>query len=181
MLIIKSAKEQNEYYSSHFEKDMFEMSDKYNFFLNVIRKYSHKRFLDVGCGDGSFSVGVKESLNIPEVYGIDIAEEAIEIANRKGIKGVALDIDFEDFPFDNNFFDIIFCGELIEHLYNPDHLLEELYRVLSPNGVLLLTTPNMASWFNRISLLLGFQPIFTDISLKYSYGHLWKMTGFTSL
>jgi methionine biosynthesis protein MetW len=149
-------------------------SDKYHTFIEIIKKHSPKRFLDVGCGDGSFAEAIREEVGC-EVFGIDISEEAIYKAKERGIEGVSLDIDSEDLPFENNFFDSVFCGEVIEHVYSPDNLLGELYRVLEPDGLLLLTTPNMASWFNRISLLFGYQPIFSDIGLTRSYGHITKM------
>lgn len=57
---------------------------------------------------------------------------------------------------------------MIEHLINPDHLIEEIYRVLKVDGHLVITTPNLASWYNRLLLLCGYQPCFSDISIKYS-------------
>jgi SAM-dependent methyltransferase len=62
---------------------------------------------------------------------------------------------------------------LIEHLFDPDRFLTEILRVLKPNGVLFLTTPNLASWINRICLLLGFQPHFTEVSLLHNVGKLY--------
>lgn len=163
------------FYSEHFQRDMYEMSAKYSIFIEIIKKLAPKRFLDLGCGDGSFAVVIKNKLGLEDVFGIDISGEAAQQATAKGIQVCPLDIDAGDLPFEANFFDCVFCGEVIEHVYSPDHLLEEIYRVLRRNGYLLLTTLNLASWFNRFSLLFGFQPIFTDISLKYNFGHLWKM------
>ncbi|EKD49276.1 MAG: methyltransferase type 11, partial [uncultured bacterium] len=51
----------------------------------------------------------------------------------------------------------------------------EARRVLKRGGKIIVTTANLASWFNRLSLLFGYQPIFTDVSLKHSFGHLWKL------
>lgn len=72
------------------------------------------------------------------------------------------------------FFDMIFCGEVIEHLYDTDFFLEEVYRVLRPQGICVFTTPNLAAWHNRIILLLGFQPNYTKVSLKYNVGKIIK-------
>ena len=52
------------------------------------------------------------------------------MARKNGVKCYQLDVDEEDFPFGDNYFDAIFCGDIIEHLYDPDHLLSEMYRVL---------------------------------------------------
>jgi hypothetical protein len=43
-------------------------------------------------------------------------------------------------------------------------------RVLRPGGVLLLSTPNLAAWFNRSLVLLGVQPVFSEVSLRRVYG-----------
>ncbi len=68
-------------------------------------------------------------------------------------------------------------GELIEHVFSPDDLLREARRIVKPGGYLFLTTPNLASWFNRASLLFGYQPIFTEVSAEANAGHIINLTG----
>jgi SAM-dependent methyltransferase len=51
--------------------------------------------------------------------------------------------DVTSLPFGDNFFDVVICSELFEHLYNPREALAESLRVLKPNGVLLATIPFM--------------------------------------
>ena len=85
----------------------------------------------------------------------------------KGIEAYQLDIDEEKFPFDNDSFDMVYCGEIIEHLFNPDHLLDEVHRILKPGGKCIITTPNLAGWPNRLSLLLGYQPFATSVSPEH--------------
>lgn len=52
-------------------------------------------------------------------------------------------------------FDYVFAGEIIEHLYDTDFFLEEIKRVLKPNGILIITTPNFLSFGRRIYYLFG--------------------------
>jgi len=87
-----------------------------------------------------------------------------------------LDVDVEEFPFSDNYFDTVFAGEIIEQ-YNPDHFLAETYQVLKPKGIFVLTTLNLASIHNRIALLLGFQPFNVMVSLRNSVGHLGFSAG----
>ena len=61
-------------------------------------------------------------------------------------------------------------SELIEHLVDTDAAVEEARRVLRPGGILLLSTPNLAAWFNRGLLGLGIQPVFSEVSLRGIYG-----------
>jgi len=75
-----------------------------------------------------------------------------------------IQLDLED-----NSADFVLLCEVIEHLYNPDLVLSECRRVLKKNGTLVLTTPNLASWFNRILLVTGYFPMNMDISCQLRY------------
>jgi len=55
---------------------------------------------------------------------------------------------------------------VIEHVLGTDDLVLEAKRVLKENGLLIISTPNLSNWFNRIIFLFGFQPFFTEVSLK---------------
>jgi SAM-dependent methyltransferase len=61
-------------------------------------------------------------------------------------------------------------SELIEHLVDTDAALDEAFRVLKPGGSLLLSTPNLAAWYNRGLVALGVQPVFSEVSLYGVYG-----------
>jgi methionine biosynthesis protein MetW len=137
--------------------------------IEIAHKLNEKadRLLDVGCGGGAFTVLLKQAINAKEVFGIDIAEEAVTVAQGRGIKAIQVDIDERPLPFDDAYFDVVYCGEIIEHLFNPDHLLEEVHRVLKPKGTALISTPNLAGWPNGIALLFGYQPYPTAVSPKY--------------
>ncbi len=77
------------------------------------------------------------------------------------IKGCDIEVceDFsEKISFASNYFDVVFLGDVIEHLVEPDKLVIELHRVLKDEGILIITTPNLASIVNRFSLLFGFAP-----------------------
>lgn len=139
----------------------------------VKKAMAANRFLDIGCFDGTISYFFGSILRAKEIYGVDISGKAVEAAKRNGIKAYELDIEEEDLPFKDNFFDAIFCGEVIEHLFDPDHLLDEINRVLKPNGSCIITTPNLASWRNRLAIMVGFQPYFSAASLRnYNVGKL---------
>jgi SAM-dependent methyltransferase len=69
-------------------------------------------------------------------------------------------------PLASGSVDGVYAAEIIEHLVDPDRLLEECRRVLRPGGVLVITTPNLAAWFNRMLLVAGTQPIFVESSAR---------------
>ena len=66
--------------------------------------------------------------------------------------------------------DVLLVNHLIEHLYDPDRLLEECARVSGPNTLLNLGTPNLAAWFNRGLFLAGYVPHSMELSLKHNVG-----------
>ncbi|MCL0041334.1 class I SAM-dependent methyltransferase [Dehalococcoidia bacterium] len=134
---------------------------------NIREEREIELFLDIGCGTGELTLILGNALKAQKTFGMEISPVATEIAIKKGIHAVQLDVDSSNLPFDDDFFDVIFVGELIEHLFDPDHLLNEIYRTLKPEGFGIITTPNLASWYNRIILLLGYQPYFTTPSIKY--------------
>jgi SAM-dependent methyltransferase len=64
----------------------------------------------------------------------------------------------------------VIMSDVIEHLVDPDSALDEALRVLKPAGTLLLSTPNLAAWYNRGLLALGVQPVFTEVSIRGVFG-----------
>ena len=125
------------------------------------------RVLDVGCGDGTITTMVANAMGATEVRGIEISSEGGSLARSKGIDVVVCDVEPGQWPLPEGYFDAVYCGELIEHVFEPAHVLAEIRRVLKVGGVCLLTTPNLASWYNRLSLLLGFQPFETSASCRH--------------
>jgi SAM-dependent methyltransferase len=130
------------------------------------------RLLDVGCGAAEQTLFLGRRLKARSLYGLEISETALAKAREKGIQAYAIDLNRELFPFGDASIDVVFCGELIEHLFDTDHLLDEIRRVLVPGGCCVLTTPNLASWQNRIVLGLGFQPFLSQVSLHHGAGRL---------
>jgi SAM-dependent methyltransferase len=74
-------------------------------------------------------------------------------------------------------FDVVFCGEVIEHLFSPDALLSDLRVLLRPGGILILSTPNLAYWINRLLLLIGISPLFVENSSRHKLGRRFRFLG----
>jgi ubiquinone/menaquinone biosynthesis C-methylase UbiE len=125
------------------------------------------KYLDLGCGDGSFTLKVAKVINAQKVYGVDVAGEVLAEAERKGIKTYIADLNTNRLPFADGEFDVVSAFEVIEHLWNTDNMISEAYRVLKTTGLLILTTPNLASWVNRLLSLFGYLPVHYGCSLKH--------------
>jgi SAM-dependent methyltransferase len=101
-----------------------------------------RKALDAACGVGYGSRMLAEA-GAEEVVGVDIAEEAVAEARSAGGPFVSFEIgDLHRLPFGDDEFDLIVCFEAIEHVSDPKAVLDELRRVMRPQGLLALSTPN---------------------------------------
>ena len=66
--------------------------------------------------------------------------------------------------------DVILCNHIIEHLVNPDYLLEQCYDKMSNKTILDIGTPNLTAWFNRALFLFGYVPHSMELSTKLNVG-----------
>lgn len=91
-----------------------------------------------------------------KVFYVEFSDVAIEKAKKRGLQNIhKVLIEKEgDLPFSENFFDYIFMGDIIEHLFNPSDVLKEIKRVLKPGGRLIMSCPNIAYWRFRLYYLL---------------------------
>jgi methionine biosynthesis protein MetW len=128
------------------------------------------KLLDLGCGNGEFTVKLGKDLSVSDIYGVDISDEAIRMSKEKGVKAIKVDLEAEKLPFPPKFFDLVAAIEVIEHLRYPDNMLAEAWRVLKPGGYFVISTPNLASWINRLLILMGYMPYFSEPSEKYLAG-----------
>ncbi len=110
--------------------------------LQAIHGYIEKIFseapdiaavLDLGCGEGD-SIDLFRKVN-PEIrwHGVDI-EGSPEVKKRKRTSDLISSFNGINLPYPNHYFDLIFCHQVLEHARNPDALINDVFRVLKPNG-----------------------------------------------
>jgi SAM-dependent methyltransferase len=126
--------------------------------------------LDLGCGDG-FALAVAAGLNPSHRFaGIDWSADALRRAQALGLTVLRAGVTAPGLPVADDAADVVIMSELIEHLVDPDEAVAEVRRVLRPGGSLLLSTPNLAAWYNRGLLAFGIQPVFSEVSLRGVFG-----------
>jgi methionine biosynthesis protein MetW len=121
---------------------------------SILKKKRSKkvRILDLGCGDGKeISIYISKKC---EVHGVDIGDNILKESKKRGLITKKHDLS-KKLPFKKEYFDIVFAGEVIEHLYDSSMFIKEIERVLKKNGKAIITTPNLAHFPDRIRLLFG--------------------------
>ena len=126
--------------------------------------------VDVGCGDGS-ALAVAARHNPGHRFaGIDWSGDALRRAHALDLTVLRAAVTAPGLPVADGAADVVIMSELIEHLVDPDGAIAEVRRVLRPGGSLLLSTPNLAAWYNRGLLAAGIQPVFSEVSLRGVFG-----------
>ncbi|WP_200308042.1 class I SAM-dependent methyltransferase [Streptomyces adelaidensis] len=126
--------------------------------------------LDIGCGDGTAAATAAPFLTGHRIIGIDWSQDALRRARARLPYAVRGELADGGLPFRSESADAVLFSEVIEHLVDPDGALDEIRRVLRPGGHLMLSTPNLAAWYNRALLLAGVQPVFSEVSLRGIHG-----------
>lgn len=121
-----------------------------------------KKVLDAGCGSGIFTSAIKKAGY--EVVGMDISENAIFQARKRhpDLQFVCHGLD-TPWPFEDNAFDAIFAGEVIEHVFGLRNMFSEINRTLKPGGLVILTTPYHGLIKNLLIVILNFNRHFNDL------------------
>lgn len=107
-----------------------------------VKNVDGKSALDIGCREGAQSKWLERKGY--KVISIDI--------ERRYAKCIIVDAN-KKLPFKDDFFDLIWCSEVIEHLDSPTFSISEFRRVLKPGGEIVATTPNSYCWIFLFGLL----------------------------
>lgn len=105
------------------------------------------RLLDVGCGTGRNLVALTE-LGW-DVYGVDISEAAVQSARSQFGHRVRHG-DLKSISYSDGSFDVVLFSHSLEHMYSPVSVLQEVRRILSDEGRLIITLPNAGSSERRL-------------------------------
>ena len=137
----------------------------YNLITQNISENS--RILDFGSGSGFMTQQIGEHL---ENNGLNLSEKlfACEIAPEnflyEKIKCLKIEADSK-IPFDDNFFDLIYSIEVIEHMARPYDYFIESFNKLKSGGTLIFSTPNISHFRSRLSYLFsGYQEMYGPLS-----------------
>ncbi len=168
--------------------------------FTIINEIDHDKnapikVLEIGCSKGDTLMEISEDYPNSEVYGAEISDVAVSLA-RNFCNAILNNIEEENLPYDEKFFDYIIFGDVLEHLHNPAKTLQYVKRFLKPDGRLIISVPNVQHISiikNLINGLFTYTPVglldsthihlFTYIELQrmlaecgYSAGRIVKYT-----
>ena len=141
-IVLSEPGEYHEETASHWASDMqfFDFSSvEMPYHRRVAEAVGNGRVLDVGCGGGSLLSRLQSQHR--ELFGVDVALGATEIARNRVKEGGFCVADARNLSFKPDTFDYLTCSEVLEHIEGND-VVSECYRVLKPGGVALFTVPN---------------------------------------
>ena len=139
-------------YKAYFEQlneikhDKLHITWSWRKFFNL--QTNKGRLLDIGCSTGAFMIAAKYRGFEPE--GLDISAEVARTAHEA--TGLPIHIGMlQDLQFPSGSFDVVTSWEVLEHVPDPISFGKEILRILKPNGVWALSTPNWRSRWERVA------------------------------
>lgn len=152
------------YYASYSTDNKIRPFKGLGFTYPLLRKIYHKltgdvdprdfihpankaRILDYGCGHATYlKYFHDQGLNIS---GAEVTDFLVDACQQHGLDVHKVN-SFEHIPFPDNEFDIVYLMQVFEHLRNPHIFMNELSRILKPNGELYIAIPNSASMWKEV-------------------------------
>lgn len=118
-------------------------------------RYKDKRILEIGCGVGT---DLRQFARVGEVTGIELSEESIRLAKKGfelfGYQGSFLIGDGENLGFKDNSFDLVYSFGVLHHTPNTQKAIDEIYRLLKPNGEAIIMLYYRYSFIYIVNILL---------------------------
>ncbi|UCG54872.1 MAG: class I SAM-dependent methyltransferase [Dehalococcoidia bacterium] len=109
----------------------------------------------IGCRTSTLSSLLGKLYELERINGIDIDNDFLTISQRRGIDAKKCNINDQHLPYKDETFDVVLFCKVLEHLQNYHLAMNQIYGIIEKNGTLIITTPNVASLRNRITLLFG--------------------------
>lgn len=100
------------------------------------------KVLDIGCHEGMMLLYCQKNESRVEFHGMDVLPERLSVALKRGYASTMLqDIRNFPFPYKDDFFDVVVCSHILEHLEHPEMVLQELNRIMKKGGLLIVGVP----------------------------------------
>lgn len=119
-----------------------------DFFLQRQWKKAPK-ILDLGCGDGTNLIWLADYGD--RVYGSDYNLTRLTRAHHRSADHCFFLADILNYPVCDNAFDVVYFNHVLEHIPDDEAALRQVRRILKPDGLLILGTPNEGAWWWQLA------------------------------
>lgn len=155
---MKAEQQENDRYS---QEDFCHINMEEELMFSLLARYTGSRkvapdqisLLDIGCGSGRIAHILLQKGY--KVFGIDFSETALARARKRGLDVKRANLD-EGIPEPDHSYDVVWAGDIIEHVFDPIGLLKDVQRVLKPGGVLIFSIPSDVGIVSRFKMLIGY-------------------------
>lgn len=113
---------------------------------------SADKIIDIGCGNGAFGKAIQEKRKA-EVWGVELMPKEAKEAEKHLHKVFSGPVESNLEVLPDNYFDVVYCNDVLEHLADPYMVLKELKTKLKPGGVVISSIPNIRYHNALIKLL----------------------------
>ncbi|MFY9260906.1 MAG: class I SAM-dependent methyltransferase [Gallionella sp.] len=132
--------------------------------VNQRLKSNTPHCLDIGAGTGDLLALLRQTRPQLTAKACDYHIERFGLTD---VPITQLDLNTHPLPYADNSFDLVTCSEVLEHVENYRAVLREIRRVLKPNGLMIVTTPNVLNMKSRLRYLVtGFANLFGPLPVK---------------
>ncbi len=121
-----------------------------------------RRILEIGCGAGIFAASIEGA---EEIWGIEPTAHAAEQAARRLFKVICAPFDIGKSELSEQYFDIVICNDVIEHMHDHDYFFEEIKKFIAPGGVLIGSIPNVRYYYNIYNILFHKEWQYADLGI----------------
>lgn len=124
--------------------------------ITLLPKNPEQKVLEIGAGGGYTLHFIKEQQFAAEVYGIELFEISDSYQNHPDFRDfIIADIE-KEFPkqLQQNYFDVIICADVLEHLVDPWTVIDKLTKLLKPNGKFIISLPNIREFNTILTIFL---------------------------
>ena len=135
---------------------------------------ARERLIEIGCGDGFLIEKIIEKFPGLCSHAVDISHTALLRARKRAPVVRLIQSDAENTPFAGKTYSIALCSEVLEHVPDDVGLLREVFRIMQPGALFVLTTPNLFTLRNVLKQKIGREPLieFHEHLREYAYQEL---------
>lgn len=153
-------------------KEKWDINPNYYFYprkelVELLDEQTEKNMniLDIGCGCGAMLGYIKGHYPNVKTYGIEIVENAASFAQCIVDEVICADVEQLNFTWEEEFFDYVIMGDVLEHLRRPDLVLKRLKRHIKKGGHIIVSIPNVKHYSVILPLLLNDEFTYSDAGI----------------